>query len=166
MIVYDNRFNANEWFVILTLCIGIACIVFFPKRFGRQMTVVFYMCGVYSGFFFDHSLSVMPVNFYDVNDASKFQIMDFISYLGYGPFSYFFFYIYDRLQIRPSRAPIYILVWSLFSVGCEWLAVLCGVFHYQHGYMLAYSFPIYLFVQSCWAALYHRFQSQNKTPRL
>ena len=156
MIVYDNRFNANEWYIIAALCIGILCVWLFPKRFSRQTAFVFFMCGVYSGFFFDHSLSVEPVSFYDVNDVSKFQIMDFISYWMYGPYSYFFFYVYDKLQLKPSRIPIYILVWSLLSVGNEWLAVKCGVFHYRHGFQLAYSFAIYLFVQSCWIALYYR----------
>lgn len=161
MIVYDTRFNANEWFIIVSLCIGIACILFFPKRFSRQVATVFLMCGVYSGFFFDHSLSVEPVSFYDVNDVSKFQVMDFISYWMYGPVSYFFFYIYDRLQPKPALIPLYILIWSLIAVGAEWLAVVCGVFHYRHGYQLAYSFPIYLLVQSCWIALYHGFKRKK-----
>lgn len=161
MIVYDNRFNANEWFIIVSICIGIACILFFPRRFSTQVATLFFMCGVYSGFFFDHSLSVEPISFYDVNDVSKFQVMDFISYCMYGPVSYFFFYIYDRLQIKSSFIPLYILFWSLLSVGAEWLAVMFGVYHYRHGYKLAYSFPIYLLVQSCWVALYLRFKKKG-----
>ncbi|GMA60468.1 hypothetical protein GCM10025859_09080 [Alicyclobacillus fastidiosus] len=161
MIIYDNHFNANEWFIIVSLCIGIACMVLSPKRFSRQTVAVFSMCGVYSGFFFDHSLSVEPVSFYDVNDVSEYQFMDLLSYLMYAPFSYFFFYIYDWLKLRPSRIPIYILVWSLASIGVEWIAVILGVFHYQHGYKLAYSFPIYLLVQSCWLALYHVFKRKG-----
>lgn len=155
MIIYDTSFNANEWFIIVSLCIGFACMVLFPKRFSRQVFAVFFMCGVYSGFFFDHSLSVEPISFYDVNDVSKFQVMDFFSYFMYGPFSYFFFYIYDLLQPRSPLIPVYILTWALTSVGVEWLAKTLGVFHYLHGYQLAYSFPIYLLVQSCWIALYH-----------
>lgn len=161
MIIYDTRFNANEWFIIVSLCIGLACIVLFPKRFPRQVLAVFFMCGVYSAFFFDHSLSVEPVSFYDVNDVSKFQLMDFLSYFMYGSFSYFFFYIYDLLQPKPSHTPAYILAWTLVSVGIEWVAVMFGVFHYRHGYQIAYSFPIYLIVQSCWIALYHRLKSRG-----
>lgn len=155
LITYDNRFNANEWFIIIALCIGITCIVASPKRFTKQVATVFFMCGVYSGFFFDHSLSVEPVSFYDVNDVSRFQVWDFISYFMYGSSSYFFFYIYDQLQQKLSQILIYILAWSLFAIGLEWLAVTCGVFHYLHGYKLSYSFPIYLLVHSCWIALYH-----------
>ncbi|KPV44106.1 hypothetical protein AN477_08500 [Alicyclobacillus ferrooxydans] len=161
MIIYDTHFNANEWFIMISLCFGFVCVAFFPKRFPRQVAAVFLMCGVYSGFFFDHSLSVEPISFYDVNDISKFQLMDFLSYFMYAPFSYFFFYAYDRLQLKPSYIPLYILVWSLASVGIEWLAVLFGVFHYQHGYQLAYSLPIYLLVQSCWVALYHGLKNRS-----
>lgn len=159
--MYDNRFNANEWFIIVALCVGLALTVLVPKRFSKQTTTVFFMCGVYSGFIFDHSLSVEPISFYDVNDVSKFQVMDFISYWMYGAVSYFFFYIYDRLQPKPSYIPLYILTWSLISLGTEWAAVLCGVFHYSHGYKLAYSFPIYLFVQSGWLALYYGFKRKG-----
>lgn len=155
MIVYDNRFNVNEWFVIVGLCVGVVLTVIFSKRFSGQLTVVFFLCGVYSGFFFDHSLSVEPVSFYDVNDLSKFQVMDFVSYWMYGAVSYFFCYIYDRLQLKSSYIPLYILGWSLMSLGVERVAVLYGVYHYNHGYKLAYSLPIYLLVQTCWMALYY-----------
>jgi hypothetical protein len=161
VIVYDNRFNANEWFIILGLCVGVALMLTFPKRFSGQVTVVFFVCGVYSGFFFDHSLSVQPVSFYDVNDVSEFQVMDFISYWMFGAVSYFFFYIYDRVQPKPSYIPLFILGWTLMSLGAEWVAGLCGVYHYSHGYKLIYSFPIYLIVQSCWMALYHGFKGKG-----
>jgi hypothetical protein len=161
VIVYDNRFNANEWFIILGLCVGVALMLTFPKRFSGQVTVVFFVCGVYSGFFFDHSLSVQPVSFYDVNDVSEFQVMDFISYWMFGAVSYFFFYIYDRVQPKPSYIPLYILGWTVMSLGAEWVAGLCGVYHYSHGYKLIYSFPIYLIVQSCWMALYHGFKGKG-----
>ena len=161
MIVYDTRFNANEWFVIVGLCVGVVLTVVFPRRFSRQVAAVFFMCGVYSGFFFDHSLSVEPVSFYDVNDVSKFQMMDFISYWMYGAVSYFFFYIYDRLQLKASYIPLYILVWSLACMGAEWIAVLCGVYHYSHGYKFIYCFPIYLLVQSAWMALYYTFKRKG-----
>lgn len=119
---------------------GISIVILLPKRFPRKNAIVYFMSGVFSGFFFDHSLSVEPVSFYDVNDVSKYEFMDFLSYWTYGPMSYLFCYIYDWLQIKPSRIPIYLLIWSLIAVGFEWLAVAAGVFHYQQGYKLSYSF--------------------------
>lgn len=156
LIVYDNRFNSNEWFVIAGLSIGILLVILLPRRFPIKTSIVFFMCGVFFGFFFDHTLSVIPVSFYDVNDSSRFQLIDFISYFMYGPVSYLFFYVYDRLRIKPTFGPLYILCWSLIAVGMEWMAVAFRVFHYQNGYRLAYSFPIYLVVQSIWVILYYR----------
>lgn len=159
MIIYDNHFNSNEWFIIVGLLIGIITLIIIPKRFPIKTAIVFFMCGFFTGFFFDHSLSVEPVSYYDVNDKSSYQIMDFLSYITYGPVSYLFFHIYDRL--RPVSIPIYILIGSLISTGLEWGAVHAGIFHYRHGYNLYFSFPIYLLVQSCWLALYYRYHRSN-----
>lgn len=159
MIVYDNRFNSNEWFIILGLCIGITVLFFLPKRFPPKTAIVFFMCGVFTGFLFDHSLSVQPVSFYDVNDNSSYQFIDFLSYITYGPFSYMFFHFYDRL--RPKSIPLYILIWTLISYGTEWCAHYAGVFHYRHGYKIYYGIPIYLAVQSLWVFFYHRYHGAN-----
>lgn len=112
------------------------------------------MCGVYTGFCFDHTLSLEPFGLYDVNDTSNYNIMDFFSYWMYGPYSYLFFYILDMLKLKSSFYPIYILICSLISVLFEWAAHMSGVFHYLHSYSLYDSFPIYLAVQSFWVVLY------------
>lgn len=155
MIVYDHGFNLNEWSIVIGLCVDSILMMILPKRFPRKTTVVFYMLGVFTGFFFDHSLSVEPVSFYDVNDNSSYQIMDFVSYFCYGPYSYMFFYFYDR--IKPRSTPLYILVWSLLSTGIGMYYSYAGVFHFRHGYTFYYSFLIYLMVYSCWIFLYHRY---------
>ncbi|MGV3466071.1 MAG: hypothetical protein ACO1OT_12355 [Heyndrickxia sp.] len=154
MTVYDNQFNANEWSILLGLLIESILLFVIPKRFPRKISIVIFTCGVFSGFLFDHSLSVEPVSFYDVNDKSTYQLFDFLSYLTYGPICYLFFYMYDRMKRK--SATIYILIWSLISVGIEWYAVHFGVFHYRNGYKIYYSFLIYLIVQSCWMVLYKR----------
>lgn len=164
LIVYDNQFNRNEWFVIVGLFIGIVVVYLLPKRFPRQISNLFFLCGIFTGIFFDHTLSVQPVSYYDVNDVSLFEVMDFISYLMYGPFSYLFFYVYDYFRIKPSFIPIFVLVWSLISIGMECLEAFFGVFHYTNGYKIWYSFPIYLLVQSLWMILYYRYRGrQQKT---
>lgn len=156
VIVYDNRFNANEWSVIISLCIGVLTVFILPKRFTKKTASIFFMCGVFFGFLFDHTLSVLPVSFYDVNDTSRFQFMDFLSYLMYGPYSYLFFYLYDRWRIKPRFSAVYIIVWSFLSTGFERLNVALGVFHYTpHGYNIFYSFVIYLAVASFWVVFYY-----------
>lgn len=161
MIIYDNHFNTNEWLIVAGLCFELIILILLPKRFPRKISIAFFMCGVFTGFFFDHSLSVEPVNFYDVNDNSSFEVMDFLSYWTYGLVSYLFFYIYDWL--RNISIPFYILLWSVASTGIELFSSYTGIFHYRDGYSPNYSFVIYLLVQSLWIAFYYRFYGSNTT---
>ncbi|NBD27298.1 hypothetical protein [Paenibacillus glycinis] len=155
MNVYDTHFDSNEWFVLSGLFIGAVLVVLLPKRFRAKNAIVYYTCGLYTGLFFDHSLGLEPIDLYDVDDSSAYEWTDFLSYVSYGCVSYIFFYVYDRIGVRPSRIAVYVLVWALLSTGMEWLAVQAHVFHYRLGYRLAYSFLIYLIVHSCWLALFH-----------
>lgn len=159
MKVYDTHFNANEWFIIAGFCVGYLTLLILPKRFPAKVTMVFVLCGIYSGFFYDHSLSVEPVDFYDVNDSSAYQFIDFISYLMFGPWSYLYFYVWDRLDLKYRFAPIGIFLWAAMSWGFEKLALLCHVYHYKNGFELSYSFPIYLVTISGWSLLYRLFRT-------
>jgi hypothetical protein len=152
--VYDNHFNLNEWTILGALFVSVITVVLLPRRFPLKKSIVFFVCGIFTGFVFDHSVSVQPVSYYDVNDNSSYQFFDFLSYLTFGPKSYLFFYIYDR--VKPFSKSIYILLWSLFDTGIEYCADLVGVYHYNHGYTIFYSFPIYLLVCSCWLGFYYR----------
>jgi hypothetical protein len=151
--VYDNHFNTNEWAILIGLLVSVFIVVVLPKRFSKKIAIVFFVCGIFTGFVFDHSISVQPVSFYDVNDNSSYQFFDFLSYLIFGPNSYLFFYIYDRF--KPRSKAIYILLWSLVDVGLEYCAQLVGIYHYNYGYNIFYSFPIYLIVCSCWIGFYY-----------
>ena len=152
---YDHHFNANEWFIVAALLVGIILALLLPRRFPKKAAGVYFMCGVFFGFFFDHTLSVLPVSYYVINDSSRFEAMDFCSHAMYGPYSYLFFYLYDFLGIKPRFSSLYVLLWALMSTGMERIAVAAGVFHYQHGYSIFYSFAIYLVVQSIWVLFYH-----------
>jgi hypothetical protein len=152
--VYDTRFNLNEWAILIGLFVGVITILLLPRRFSNKTAIVFVVCGIFTGFFFDHSVSVQPVSFYDVNDNSSYQFFDFLSYLAFGFISYLFFYIYDRF--RPMSKAIYILLWSIMYIGLEYCAQLVGIYHYNHGYNIFYSFPIYLLVCSCWVGFYYK----------
>jgi hypothetical protein len=151
---YDHQFNGNEWFIIISIIVGTLLVFLLPKRFTKKTTYVFLLVGVFNGFFFDHIFSVLPVSYYDINDNSSFQFMDFLSHIMYAPYSYFFFYLYDFFKIKPHFSLLYILVWSFISVGIEGLCVYVGIFHYQHGYKIYYSFVIYLLVHSIWIIFY------------
>lgn len=153
--MYDNHFNGNEWFVLVFFFIGAILVYFLPQRFPIKMASVFVVCGIFFGFFFDHTLSVVPVSYYDIGDTSRLELFDFLSQCNYGPYSYLFFYLYDRFHIKPRFSPVYILVWSFLSVGFERLSNAFGVYHYTNGYNIFYSYAIYFFVFSFWVVLYY-----------
>lgn len=158
MVVYDHSFNHNEWSVMIGLCIGLFLVFVLPKRFPTRASFVFFMCGVYSGFFFDNSLSIQPVSFYDTMDTSVYQVMDYILYFAYGPISYLFFYVWDYMRLKSRALPLYLFIWVLIAMSVEWIGTLFGVFHYRHGYKIEYSMPIYLVIFCLWAMLYRYYQ--------
>lgn len=147
MSVYDNQFNANEWFIIILWIVGYTGLFLLRRKFQPKEIIFLVTFGIYVGFFFDHTISVPPLNFYDVNDNSKFQIMDFISYLAYGPFAVFFIYFWKVLKLKRKHLVLYILIWSTFSVLLESVGAEAGVYHYRLRYNVSYSFPFYVFSQ-------------------
>ncbi|WP_253905472.1 hypothetical protein [Bacillus sp. THAF10] len=119
-----------------------------------SLTLLFLVIGINSGIIFDHTISIPPFDFYDVNDSTYFELFDFISYLQYGPYGYLFFYFHSLLKVKGYYNLLYIIVWSLIAMLTEGLAAYFGVFHYKKGYIFMYSFPFYFYVQSITLALY------------
>jgi len=161
VIVYDQKFNSNEWFLIIILTIGIILVWKLPKRFPIKESLVYFTCFVFIGMIFDHTISIQPFDYYDVNDKSSYQFMDFVSYLTYGPFGYLFIYFYDFYKIKNPYNTIYIFLWTVISLVTEHIAQILGVFHYKNGYELYYSFPIYLVILLSQLYLY-KFLNSNK----
>lgn len=159
-IIYDNSFNKNEWFILISLVLGLFLVFFIKKRFQTKEFLIYLLIGVFSGLVFDKTISLEPFEFYDVNDSSTYEFMDFLSYLSYGPFSYLFIYLYDYFKVKLSHTPIYILIWSVISVAIEYLAYRLGVYHYKDGYVFIYGFPIYLIVMSLQIYLYRHINNR------
>jgi hypothetical protein len=162
IVYYDNRWNANEWFVIGMLALGFTLIAVLPRRFPLEWSAVFTLYAIFTGLYLDHSISVIPVDYYDVNENSSYEVMDFMTYVMYGPFSYLFAYLHDRWKIKPSCDPLFVLGWALLSLGMEWVAVQAGVFHYKNGYRIFYSFPIYLLMTSLYLLFLHKVNGMRR----
>lgn len=161
MKIYEDAFNQNEWFIIGSLIVLHGALWFAPKLFNKLETMAYYFYGVNIVLFFDHTISVKPWDFYDVNDRSAFQIMDFLSYVSYGPYSYFFVYFYEKYKISGVKVIFYVLIWSAFSMLMEWIGIQIGLLHYDKGYRMYWSFPIYLFVQTLLLAFYHLIKKER-----
>ncbi|MCM0647974.1 hypothetical protein NBE98_06255 [Clostridium swellfunianum] len=160
--LYDTAFNKNEWTIIVFLFVGLILMVKLKKIFSFKQTIVYFLFGFFTGILCDHILSTPPIDLYDVGDNSSYEIMDFITYLMFSPFSYIFVYVYKRANIKLKYTPIYILLYSIIATLSELLADFLGVFHYKNGYTLYNSFPTYLLVFTCEIYLYKFLSSGPK----
>jgi hypothetical protein len=143
-IIYDHHFNLNEWFVIGLTFIGYLLFFILKKRFAWQKNLTFLMLGIFGGHFFDHTISLPPFDFYDVNDSNAYEFMDFLTYFMFGPFSYFFIYYYDKLINDTRYTTLYIMMWSTAAIAFEYLGHMIGLYHYKNGYKFFYSLSIYI----------------------
>lgn len=162
---YDDLFNANEWFVYITLIVGFLLVLICPKRFTLKESIFYLLFGIFIGKFFDHTISIRPFDFYDVNDNSSYQITDFFSYIMFAPFGYFFIYLYKLLIIKRWMIIPYIVIWSVVAIVVEYFASKIGVYHYKNGYHILFGFPIYLFCQSVLIWLHYLVQQKNNNSK-
>lgn len=161
MTTYHIPFHSNVWFIIVLGIVGYTALFLFPKRFPTSLTILFVIAGITFVVSFDHTIGIPPFDFYDVNGKSADQFIDILSYIMYGPFGYFFLYFYDKFQIKGLKQIIYVIIWTVLATIAEFAANYFGVYHYKNGYILFYSVPVYLFVQSLNIVLY-RFITQAK----
>jgi hypothetical protein len=157
-IYYDHHINQNEWFIVAILIITITIIIFLPKRFPLSLSIMYFIVGTFMGVLFDHTSSIEPFDYYDVNDSSRYEFFDFMSYIMYGPFTYLIIYFYDKLNIKGYKNLLYILFLTGFGIMVEWICVKMGVFHYKNGYQILFSVPIYMVVNSVYLIYYHLIQ--------
>lgn len=163
MQIYDHQFNQNEWFTLIVLLVTYLIVFKLPKRFSTATTVTLILIGVYIGMLCDHTISVGPFDFYDVNDDYTYEFFDFLTYVMYGPFSYLFLYYYDYFNINGFKILLYAILWSLLALGMEFVALKFGVFHYKQGYRLLYSIPIYLIIQSIVVLYFYLLRKNSST---
>jgi hypothetical protein len=159
--VYEKSFDMNEWFVVISLISLMVLICILPKIFTVLEGIFHFIYGIYIGMFYDHTISVKPWDFYDVNDSSAYQVIDFFSYLMYGPYSYFFIYLFVRLRIKGFMIIVYVLIWTSFSVLIEYFSLSIGLFHYEKGYWLYWSIPIYMSAQLGQIILFYIIQKEK-----
>lgn len=168
VIHYDHAFNGNEWFVIISMIILYYLIWKLPKIMSTSEAIAYTIYGMFIVVIHDHNMGVGPFDYYDVNDSSAFQFMDFLSYIMFGPYSYILIWLYIKLNIRGYQHILYILAWTSLAILIEWLTTKIGLYHYKNGYSIYYSIPIYLGVQTLQLVIYNlhsrekRMNSLNK----
>jgi hypothetical protein len=146
MIPFPKEFDQNEWFILVFLITNGFALIFLPKRFPKIITLLILLFGLSVPRILDHLLSANQVDLYDLMDTPKLDLFDILLYFIIAPFSYYFIYFYDKLNVRGIGISVYVLIWSLAGVGYESLAVQFEVFTYNT-WKLGYSFPFYIMMQ-------------------
>ena len=160
--VYEHSFDWNEWTVIIALLSLHYLVWILPKIFSFLQGSAYYLYGIVTIMFFDHTISVPPWDFYDVNDSSHYQLIDFLTYVMSGPVSYFFIYYYVKLGIKGLGNLLYLILASGLGVLVEYGALQIGIYHYDKGYTMYWSFPIYFSVQSILIIYHHLIQQKEQ----
>jgi hypothetical protein len=156
-LIYDRHFDLNEWFVLGMVMGGFGVIYFLPKILPGPTAAYCLLIGPFLGMAFDHTISVPPLDLYDVGDGPIYCLFDLLSYTMYAPFGYIFVYFYERFNISGQKKVVYIIIWTVMAILLEWVCTMVGVFHYKNGYKLIYSIPVYFFVESLLLFFYLQF---------
>ncbi|MCA0753982.1 hypothetical protein KP806_02925 [Paenibacillus sp. N4] len=159
MMPLPEKFDANEWFIVLFMAAAYTAVFLLPRRFPAVITAVMLLLSDVIAKAADFIIATPPYDLYDITDTPKFDLFDFILWLLYPPFGYLALYIYDKFHIRGTGAALYVLICSLLALGFEWLAAQAHVFNYK-GWTTVYSLPVYLFVISLYLLIYRLLQQR------
>ncbi|MBO7746839.1 hypothetical protein I8J29_21720 [Paenibacillus sp. MWE-103] len=143
MLYPPRRFDANEWFILISIALVLTVCLLLPRRFPAPLTLFVYLFNVYLGKVGDFILALPPLNLYDANDVQKYEWFDMVLYFFlYPPVLYILLNLYDRWKPSGYRRVLYVAGWTLLITGLEWAASKAGVFRY-HGWHLYYSVFVY-----------------------
>lgn len=154
-----DRFNVNEWFIIIVILTVLSCMWMLPRRFPPSMVLLTSLVPLLFAKVFDSILLLPPFEMYYVNDIKQVEWFDLLLYLMYLPFGYLFLYAYDWFRPKPVSTVAILTVTSLLAVLFEWVTVKVGVFYYT-GWKIYYSLPVYITVQSLYIILFERMKSE------
>jgi len=154
MLQLPERFDLNEWFVLVSAVLAMSVALSLPKRFSSAEISAYVVFTIYLSQTVDSLIAVAPYDFYDVNDSPKLELADVvIYYLCYPPFTYVYLYFYDKWHVRGWRRAAYVVGYSLLSVLLEWLANICHVYTYK-GWKLYGSFFVYVGVYTLYILVF------------
>lgn len=158
-----GSFDLNEISLLVLCFISYGIYFFLPKKFTLQIRILSLMWGFATGVLFDFTIGGGMIDLYMQNDTNAYEIFDFVYYLLYAPFGYFFFYFYDLFHINRRTFILYITGWSIIGLCAQWVFTLLHIISLQKGYKLIYSFPIFLFTQTLTGFFYCYITSKEKS---
>ncbi|WP_158737947.1 hypothetical protein [Alteribacillus sp. YIM 98480] len=157
-----ESFDKNEISIIIMIAIAYAVIFLLPKKFTADITLLFLLFGFTIGVLHDFTIGGGLIDFYRLNNSHSYEIFDFLYYLLFAPFSYLFIYFYEVFRIHKITFIWYIIAWALIGVGMQSLFIWMDIIHFQNGYELHFSFPVFLMTQTITALYYEIVSSRFK----
>src|SRR3954447_10813861 len=100
MMLVENKFDQNDYFVIFAVIISWGIYFFLPKVFSKQLTILIFLYSLTAAGLFDNTMGAAPYDHYDIMDGPAYTVMDVVVYFIYPPFSYLFLYLYKKYQIK------------------------------------------------------------------
>ncbi|MFC0560882.1 hypothetical protein [Halalkalibacter alkalisediminis] len=160
MILWDTL-DLNELSILIILFVGFTIVGLLPKRLPRSITILSLLWGSAGAMFFDFTIGGGLIDFYTVNDSPRYELFDLFYYILFAPFGYLFVYYYDKFNIKKIKFVWYVIAWSLAGLAVNWLFTLLGIIHFKNGYILPYSFPVFLVIQTITGLYYELIKSKN-----
>ncbi|WP_226530664.1 hypothetical protein [Metabacillus niabensis] len=161
MMLWES-FDKNEIYILVMLLLTYTAILVIPKKLPLNFTLLFLTWGLATSTLIDFTIGGGLIDFYKVNDSNTYELTDFLTYFLFPPFSYFFIYFYEVLNINKKRFILYILGWTIVGLATEKLCTIMGVTHYQHGYKIHFSLVVFLLVQTTTALYYELIKKKLK----
>ncbi|QGQ96112.1 hypothetical protein EHS13_15135 [Paenibacillus psychroresistens] len=154
MILYlPERFDTNEWYIIIIWLVVISCIWMLPRRFPPTIGLLYALIPLILAKLFDTILIFPPFEQYYMNDIKGVELFDLLLYFTYPCIGYLSLYAYDRFHPKSVGTVAILILTSLFAVFFEWVSAKAGLYHYT-GWKVYYSLPIYFFMQSLYVIMY------------
>lgn len=153
LFVPPDRWSANEWLIIGLILAGWLYVYIQRRTFPRPVLILLLTAGGMTAMTLDLLLGAPPLDKYDINDNGFVEWFDMLLYLAYPPFGFLFLHGYMRLRTPAVAVLFYIVLFSFFSLGVEWVADSAGIFR-NKSWKLSYSFPVYLLAQGAFLLFY------------
>ncbi|WP_257351683.1 hypothetical protein [Pseudalkalibacillus decolorationis] len=156
-----ENFDKNEISILIMLILAFIVLGLLPKRFPRNITLLSLLWGLSSGMLFDFTIGGGLMDVYKVNDLQRYELFDLLYYLLFTPFSYFFIYFYDTLGINKKTFIWYVVGWSIVGLIVNWLLTWLDIIQFQNGYVLPYSFSVFLIIQTITGVYFELIKSRQ-----
>ncbi|WP_413305523.1 hypothetical protein AA0X95_03740 [Bacillus sp. 1P10SD] len=155
LLYFPKQFDANEWTILIGILFNFLVFKLLPNRMSKEITPLICLLSISFPKVMDHTMAVKPFNLYDLTDSSKYELFDVALYGVFPAFGFLFINIYEYFNLKGPKLVVYLVIWSFFSVGFEFLLVKLHVFVYT-GWKLVFSLPIYIVVLSL-TLLFYKF---------